>query len=539
MIKKVLLRFFLVVVLIQMSASISIANNGLWLAVWNNRENPDSTRLAAISSLCGNEGYLWTHPDSTIHYSKIGFDYAAELRDSNYMARLLLERGRAYRALGNLPEALNTFEAAKSIAEQSKITGYKIPILTAIANCYQQYGKYSEAIDLYYEVLSLQENSGDKKGTFGTKLNIGLIYLAIEDYSLAIDNFELFLEHYEKEEHDRAIVVGLANLAAAYFGLEQYEKSLHYYHRLIIISRRNNFQDIASNLYGRGVVFYKLNKPEAAESSYQEALHSLDQETNKGTYAAVLMGLAYLREKSNPDSAILLAEQALNYFKTDEVLEYQTDAAELLSRLYEGQNDYETALEFHKIYSEGRDSLRGEALQKKLFREQAEYQYEKRRLSDQVKYEHELAVQEVKSKTILYLLAVTGFFVICISVAALIVQKKNREHERRNLLKQIEQIKEQFALQSIGLGVYDDFKLCKEAIEKRIGAKLNLSSWNILNAILEDPTISNRDIASQVFLSVEGVSSALRKMYVQFQINSDSTQNKKIALLTEVIKISL
>jgi len=54
--------------------------------------------------------------------------------------------------------------------------------------------------------------------------------------------------------------------------------------------------------------------------------------------------------------------------------------------------------------------------------------------------------------------------------------------------------------------------------------------------LVEDPVISNQDIAKKAFLSVDGIGSSLRRMYDYFEIKE--SKYKKISLLLEAIKIS-
>jgi ATP/maltotriose-dependent transcriptional regulator MalT len=104
----------------------------------------------------------------------------------------------------------------------------------------------------------------------------------------------------------------------------------------------------------------------------------------------------------------------------------------------------------------------------------------------------------------------------------------------------MELFKQRVTVQSISMdGVRDELKLNKKRIEKYLGSSLGDSAWKILNVIYEKPTVSNRDIAKEVFLSVEGVSSSLRRMYRSFDVKSENSKNLKVALLTKAIQISL
>ena len=65
---------------------------------------------------------------------------------------------------------------------------------------------------------------------------------------------------------------------------------------------------------------------------------------------------------------------------------------------------------------------------------------------------------------------------------------------------------------------------------------INESDQNILNALYNNPVISNNDIANQVSLSYEGASSSLQKMYRLFEIKK--TKNMKLALIIKATHIT-
>ena len=57
----------------------------------------------------------------------------------------------------------------------------------------------------------------------------------------------------------------------------------------------------------------------------------------------------------------------------------------------------------------------------------------------------------------------------------------------------------------------------------------------ILKLLFENPSISNKEIANEVSLSLEGVSSSLRRMYAAFDIKTPG--NKKVELILKVMQI--
>ena len=80
------------------------------------------------------------------------------------------------------------------------------------------------------------------------------------------------------------------------------------------------------------------------------------------------------------------------------------------------------------------------------------------------------------------------------------------------------------------------FQLIRSKIEHAIGKKINETDWNVLNILLEDPVISNKDIAVKAYLTVDGIGSCLRRMYVAFDLKG--SKYKKIALIMKAIKLS-
>jgi hypothetical protein len=111
---------------------------------------------------------------------------------------------------------------------------------------------------------------------------------------------------------------------------------------------------------------------------------------------------------------------------------------------------------------------------------------------------------------------------------------KKNQIQQENLLAEIERLKSGETSSMTFAG--DSFQLNRKRIESHIDKKLNETNWKVLNILLGDPVITNKEIAEKAFMSVDGIGSSLRRMYEYFDIKE--TKYKKISLLLEVIKIS-
>jgi hypothetical protein len=126
---------------------------------------------------------------------------------------------------------------------------------------------------------------------------------------------------------------------------------------------------------------------------------------------------------------------------------------------------------------------------------------------------------------------------ICIILGLALVsffRIRNSRLKRNKLLEQIQQLKRNQT--PLVLALDNQANLNLELLEHYINQKLNKTDWNVLNELAQDPIISNKMIAEKIFMSVEGVSSSLRRMYIYFDI--DDTRNKKIALVMKAIQVS-
>ena len=111
---------------------------------------------------------------------------------------------------------------------------------------------------------------------------------------------------------------------------------------------------------------------------------------------------------------------------------------------------------------------------------------------------------------------------------------KQNEEEQNALIREIEELKSKSNSTLPIEGA--NFKLNKEKIESGISKQLNETDWLVLQILFDDPVISNKGIAEKAFLSVDGIGSSLRRMYVTFDIKE--SRYKKISLLMEVMKMS-
>jgi hypothetical protein len=117
------------------------------------------------------------------------------------------------------------------------------------------------------------------------------------------------------------------------------------------------------------------------------------------------------------------------------------------------------------------------------------------------------------------------------------IRVKRIKKEQLVLLKEIENLKKtHIDNPTRKLTSTKNIDLDRNKIETEVTNKLNESDWKIINQIMENPTISNNELANQVSLSVEGTRSSLKKMYRAFEI--PSSRNMRLTLVIKLVQIS-
>jgi DNA-binding NarL/FixJ family response regulator len=143
------------------------------------------------------------------------------------------------------------------------------------------------------------------------------------------------------------------------------------------------------------------------------------------------------------------------------------------------------------------------------------------------------------SITVAYWALFLGMGLVLIVVFLYLWEKiiKTRE-KQKELIDKIAVLEEKIAKQAANKPTPEkkETSLDKAKIEKAIDTKIGTSSWGILKLMNEKPSISNKEIARQVSLSVEGVSSSLRRMYTSFGVKASN--NKRIALVMKARYLS-
>jgi len=502
--------------------------------IWLDEKQNDSIRFHALEEYYDINNQI--KPDSTLVALDYHYELANEKKATLQLYRATKRKGNIHRLKGNYDIAMEAYIEAESIAKRLNDPILQAKIMGNMGNVFVYKQDYKQATEYFSKALKLYQELNNSDGESNMLTSLGSVFLIINNYDLALEYYEKSLSILNKRGfEDRSTAIIFINIGWTNFEKELYQDAKTYYEKGLKILQVKNEKFFIADCYSvLASIHLKLNQLEKA-NEYANKNLALNKELDikSGIINAEIIILKIYFE-TDVDEALKRGESILANLPADTFKEFKRDLYELLYKCYKSQNKFDLSLKMYENYTVYNDSIQQE---KNSFAV----------VSEAVKNDFELQVYEnklenEKGKAALKVLQFKRTFVILITSSLLIFSvvfyfrskiKKNQA-KRELLLNEIEKLKSNASKELMVDS--NKFELDREKIEHSINRKLNPTDWKILNVLMEDPVITNKEIAEKVFMSLDGVGSSLRRMYEYFNIKE--SKYKKISLLLEGIKIS-
>ncbi|MDG1332438.1 MAG: winged helix-turn-helix transcriptional regulator [Crocinitomicaceae bacterium] len=368
--------------------------------------------------------------------------------------------------------------------------------------------------------------------------NLGLIFYEITDFESALKYFKKSLKILEELGTAETSGYIWLSIAGAQFELNLEKDTLDYAEKAIGILELQQDKislSICHSLLTR--IYEKKGKTERAIISIQKSIEISEEIGNPSSTIEYKVFLANLTLEHNLEKAMEIAKEGLAFINTSNEAEtsLKKDVYDLLYKCYKAKGESELSLIMLEKYTQYSDSLSMEKKNYDIIKITIQDEYQKELSAE--KRNNDKETTDLKRSQSTQLVVITSIALGALIILFLFFRWKNVQsnREREALLEEIDSLKSE---QNKDEGVSDaiGFRLDREKIEAAIDRKINETDWNVLNILLDDPVISNKDIAAKAFLSVDGIGSSLRRMYEFLEIKE--SKYKKISLLLEAVKIS-
>jgi tetratricopeptide (TPR) repeat protein len=491
-------------------------------SIWENSQKADSTRFNAINKFYENNSF--EQPDSILKITNYHYKLAKERNSIIEMTYSLSQKYRAYYKKGDIKKAMQTLEENVSLNKKLNDKKALTIIYSNMGNIYGEQGKYQEAVRYFNMTLAYFQENKIEKSEGAVLNNLGIIYFYMGNNDLALKHFKRALLLYQKNKLEaRAGTVQLA-IGSVYFKQKKYKEAINKAEEAIkILLPFNDRYSLADCYFLLAQSYKELNNIDKAKFYLGNSIEIDDEFGNNSRIIERQSFKASLNFDTDMNLATKQAEEVLKLVNEDTENELKVGIYNLLYKCYKKQNKVELSLAMHEKYAKYNDSLAKENYNLAIMEE-----------AIQKEYKEKLHVNNSENRKKTY--GIIAFCTLLISFILIYYRKTvlaNRK-KRKELLEEVSRLK---TIGSAKIAASSNkFELNRDKIENFINQKLNETDWNVLNILLDNVVISNKEIAEKAFMSVDGIGSSLRRMYQYFEIKE--SKYKKISLLMEAIKYS-
>jgi class 3 adenylate cyclase len=304
----------LLLVSLNFASHAQINADSLW-GIWNDKAQPDTTRLKAIDDL-------------TFKYF---FQSLYQLDSTSYYGQKMLD-----------------------LAKEKGLKKYQANALHNMALPLTHTGRMDEGLDLNSQSLAIREEIGDTKGVGRSLANIGLIYRIKKNYVLALDHYKRALVNFEDVEDLGLIGHAMTQMGSIYGEIGDMPSSIKYLANCLSITEKSgNMVFLTQSLLNLAAACqqvneidkskeyliraYEIAKSAELKESEMFALHSLGiLSISEGEYHEALAYSDTILSRSNKNESVGF-NQHLNL------------AYDLKGRTYLGMDDYDNALKYFDL----------------------------------------------------------------------------------------------------------------------------------------------------------------------------------------------
>jgi len=503
--------------------------------IWVNTTISDSLRFKAIKDYYYKNTYA--KPDAVITLTKYHYQLGKEKGSVKQMADALNERSYAHYIKGDLNASIEALKQSISLFEKINDTKNLVVIQSNLGSIYKEQKDYLKAFNSFNTSLKIIRELKLKTSEARILAEIGDIYSILDELDLAMEYFDESLTICVARKISKQNQIGSIFLKKAeiYYKKKQYNLAKEYSNKAINeFKETSNKFDLSECYILLAKVNKKLSKKTQALEYTNKALAINYEIDNNSKIIEAQILKSYLLLDTKPAQAKNLSEKSLQLLKPETSNKIKADLYKLLYECYKKSNQTNRALSMIEKHTIFRDSFQLERNKILIIKETIKSEYEQKLQQNKAINEKENAIVKLTYTYKIYFVISITILLVILFVYVFRTKNIKTRKELDALLLEINTLKRKEQL-NIMVNA-SDFELNKEKIQSSINRKLNKTDWSVLNVLLQNPEASNKQIAEEVFLSIDGIGSSLRRMYQFFDLKQ--TKYKKVLLIKRAIEIS-
>jgi len=421
---------------------IVIANQGLTLADKINFE----TGIAICQQMLGLAYLHLNEHEKSLSYYRSALITFEKTGNKSREGNTLLSMADIFYRQVQFEQAIEYYNKGIQVYKQMNNSLGQGFALISIGGIYNDQSNYAEAINYYLKALTAFEKDNYSPGVSMVLTTIATVYSSLGDNKRALEYINKSLSIDDSKSSKEQQALNLSNIATVFASSKDYQNALLYYNKGRLIAESmgddawidNMLADIAD-------MHYDLQQYDSALAVYKTvlALSTKISDTNSFIISNRGIGRIMIKDgdiKGGIEKLLLVFELAQKKQIKQIIFETSRD----LSDAFEQEHDYIYALQYHKIYSDTKDSLFNEKNEKRI--EQLQFDYELGEKESQIellKKDQVIAQSRNDKQKVTTVALVIG---LALLIVITIILYRSRSFEKRNkdeILKQKEEIQQQ------------------------------------------------------------------------------------------------
>jgi len=310
---------------------------------------------------------------NSLRYIEEAKGIAYQFGDSLRIVKTGRVKGQILQRLDRGGDAIIEFQIILPISRRNNFSNELKSILNAFANAYSFQASYDKALQLHFECLELREKDGNMADISATLNNIGFVYYKLNNYEKALEYYKRILDQSSQVNFKDVLFI---NMGLCYNELNDFSTAKKFIDDGLKFCAPNcNDQTLISGEFGLGKSLFSMDKPIEAENHFLLSYRLAEKQKDK---RFKIENLIYLARINNIMDHY---EVAKNFLKEAESVADKTEYNVLLiniykqySELYTKTKDYENAAVYQRKYITLKDSIYSEELMKNLTKVQTNFE---------------------------------------------------------------------------------------------------------------------------------------------------------------------
>ena len=249
-----------------------------------------------------------------------------------------------------------------------------------IGNSFYYKGDYDQALVSYMEAIKIYEGINDKKTLPYIIIGVGDIDNSLKRYDQSLKYYFMALKIGDEVNNVSLIAESSDEIANVFSEMKDKSNAEMYYLKALSIMEKLNHKQDLSIMYANMGAFYSDNGDIDKGIWYSyKALYLDDSLSNESGSGIVLNNMAGMYvNKKDYNKALVMYNKALRIANVIQYKELTENIYQGMSDLYEMSGNTSKALEYHKLYSNIKDSIFNEGSNKQIAEMNTKYETEKK-----------------------------------------------------------------------------------------------------------------------------------------------------------------